>query len=100
MASIYTLALLRHGARAEWSRLMPFATDADAIAAARRIAELEVRRTPESVSVLVGRTWDEGQIAWLGGWDWDVQNGPCWEAEGPSDDEPPEPTPIRQDRKR
>lgn len=82
MASIYTLALLRHGARAEWSRLMPFATDADAIAAARRIAELEVRRHTESVSVLVGRTWDEGEIAWLGGWDWDIDAGPVWEADG------------------
>jgi hypothetical protein len=91
MASIYTLALLRRGARAEWSRLMPFATDADAIAAARRIAELEARRHAGSVSVMVGRTWDEGEIAWLGGWDWDIDGGPTWEAEGALDDLEQEP---------
>ena len=84
MASLYTLALLRNGARAEWSRLMPFASDADAIAAARLIAEAQVRRTPESLSLMVGRTWDEGGVVWLGGWDWDVEAGPCWEAEEPA----------------
>ena len=81
MSSLYTLALLRDRARAEWSRLMPFASDADAIAAARRIAETQIRKTPQSVSLLVGRTWDEGQVAWLGGWDCDVEAGITWEPE-------------------
>jgi len=80
MSSLYTLTLLRRGARAEWSRLMPFASEAEAIAAARRIAEAQVRRSAESVSLMVGRAWDEGQVAWLGGWDCDVEGGLCWDA--------------------
>lgn len=82
MSSTYTLALLRHGPRAEWSRVAPYASDAEAIAAARRIAEAEGRRSPEPVSLMVGRSADEGEIAWLGGWDWDVEGVLCWEAEG------------------
>jgi hypothetical protein len=81
MASLYTLALLRNGARAEWSRVMPFAGDTEAISAARRIAESQVLRTSDSLSLMVGRTWDDGQVAWLGGWDGDVEGGLCWEAE-------------------
>jgi hypothetical protein len=81
MSSLYTLTLLRDGARAEWSRVMPFASDAEAIAAARRIAESQIRKTSQSASLLVGRTWDEGQIAWLGGWDCDVEAGLSWEPE-------------------
>ena len=82
MPSTYTLALLRSGPRAEWSRMAPYPSDAEAIAAARRIAEAEGRRSPEAVSLMVGRSIDEGQIAWLGGWDWSVEGVLCWEAEG------------------
>jgi len=73
MTGVYTLALLRSGPRAEWSRLIPFACDADAIAAAGRIAEAEGRRSPEPVSLMVGRSAEEGRIDWLGGWDWDTE---------------------------
>lgn len=82
MVGTYTLALLRNGPRAEWSRVMPFANDADAIAAAGRIAEAEGRRSPEPVSLMVGRSADEGEVAWLGGWDWGIEGALCWEAEG------------------
>jgi hypothetical protein len=90
MASFYTLALLRTGARAEWSRVMPFASDAEAIAAARRIAESHVRRTPGSLSLMVGRTWDEGQVAWLGGWDVEEEGELCWEADSSTADAQPD----------
>jgi hypothetical protein len=83
MPGAYTLALLRNGPRAEWSRVMPFASDADAIAAARRIAEAEGRRSPEPVSLMVGRSVDEGEVAWLGGWEWEIEGVLCWEPEGP-----------------
>jgi hypothetical protein len=89
MAGMYTLALLRHGARAEWSRLMPFANDSEAIAAARRIAESHLIRTPGSASLMVGRTWDEGGVVWLGGWDCDPQEGFTWEAEETGPDAQP-----------
>jgi len=85
MPGTYTLALLRNGPRAEWSRVAPYASDADAIAAAGRIAEAEGRRSPEPVSLMVGRTADEGEIQWLGGWDWDVEGVLCWETEEPED---------------
>ncbi|HKR88259.1 MAG TPA: hypothetical protein VJS38_08790 [Phenylobacterium sp.] len=85
MPSAYTLALLRNGPRAEWSRVAPYASDAEAIAAARRIAEAEGRRSPEPVSLMVGRSAEEGEIAWLGGWDWDVEGVLCWEAQEPQD---------------
>ena len=80
MASTYTLSLLRNGPRAEWSRLMPFPSDAEAIAAAGRIAEAEGRRSPEPVSLMVGRSADEGHVDWLGGWDWEVEGVLCWES--------------------
>lgn len=73
------LALLRDGPRAEWSRQLPFPSDAQAIAAAGRIAETEGRRSPEPVSLMVGRNLDEGQVEWLGGWDWD-SDALCWDA--------------------
>lgn len=81
MPGTYTLALLRNGPRAEWSRVAPYASDAEAIAAAGRIAEAEGRRSPEPVSLMVGRTADEGEVQWLGGWDWDVEGVLCWETE-------------------
>jgi hypothetical protein len=65
---------------------MPFASDAEAITAARRIAEAQVLRTSEPLSLMVGRTWDEGQVAWLGGWDGDVEGGLCWEDESSTAD--------------
>lgn len=83
MPGDYTIALLRHGPRADWSRVLPFASDADAIASARRIAEAEGRRSPAPVSLMVGRTLEEGQVLWLGGWDWDVEGALCWEPEEP-----------------
>jgi hypothetical protein len=79
MSGTYTLALLRHGPTAQWSRLMPFASDADAIAAAGRIAEAEGRRSPEPVSLMVGRSLDEGEVDWLGGWDWRTEGELCWD---------------------
>jgi hypothetical protein len=79
MAGSYTLALLRNGPRAAWSRVMPFGSDSDAIAAAGRIAEAEGRRSPEPVSLMVGRSGDEGQVDWLGGWDWDAEGELFWE---------------------
>lgn len=86
MPGVYTFALLRSRPLAEWSRVMPFASDAEAIAAAGRIAEAEGRRSAEPVSLMVGRSADEGQVAWIGGWDWDVEGALCWRTEGP---EPP-----------
>lgn len=87
MTGVYTLALLRRGPRAEWSRLIPFASDSEAIAAAGRIAEAEGRRSPEPVSLMVGRSADEGRIAWLGGWDWDTDGALNWD--GPADGHQP-----------
>jgi hypothetical protein len=81
MPSTYTLALLRNGPRPEWSRVAPYASDAEAIAAAGRIAEAEGRRSPEPVSLMVGRSADEGRIDWLGGWDWDTEGVLCWETD-------------------
>ena len=81
MSGVYTLALLRDGPHAKWSRVMPFASDADAIAAAGRIAEAERRRSPEPVSLMVGRTAEEGQVDWLGGWDRDSDGVLLWEPE-------------------
>ena len=83
MPADYTMALLRDGPRAAWSRVMPFASDADAIAAAGRIAESEGRRSPEPASLMVGRSADEGVVCWLGGWDWDDDGVLCWEPEAP-----------------
>lgn len=80
MPGDYTLALLRRGPRPEWSRLMPFGSDAEAIAAAGRIAEAEGRRSPEPVSLMVGRCIDEGAVDWLGGWDWDMEGSLLWDA--------------------
>jgi hypothetical protein len=85
MAGMYTLTALR-GARAEWSRLMPFASDAHVIAAARRIAETQIRKSRAPHSLMVGRTWDEGQVAWPGAWDCDVEAGLSWEAEDTASD--------------
>jgi hypothetical protein len=86
MAGMYTISLLRTGPRAEWSRLMPFTSDADAIAAARRIAVAEGRRSPEPVSLMVGRSGDGGEIDWLGGWDWDTGGSLYWDEMTPPDD--------------
>ena len=80
MPGDYTLVLLRNGPRPEWSRLMPYASAAAAIAAPRRVAETEGRRSPEAVSLMVGRNADEGFVEWLGGWDWDIEGVLCWEA--------------------
>ena len=80
MTSAYTLALLRDGPRPEWSRLLPFPSDAEAIAAAGRVAETEGRRSPEPVSLMVGRNLEEGEVEWLGGWDWDGQGALEWDA--------------------
>jgi hypothetical protein len=74
MAGMYTLTALR-GARAEWSRLMPFASDAHVIAAARRIAETQIRKSRAPHSLMVGRTWD-----------CDVEAGLSWEAEDTASD--------------
>jgi hypothetical protein len=82
MNSAYTLALLRDGPRPEWSRLLPFPSDAEAIAAAGRVAETEGRRSPEPVSLMVGRNLEEGDVEWLGGWDWDGEGALEWDAAG------------------
>ncbi|CAN7559647.1 hypothetical protein LJR219_004037 [Phenylobacterium sp. LjRoot219] len=76
MNGAYTLTLLRDGPRAEWSRVLPFPNDGQAITAAGRIAETEGRRSPEPVSLMVGRNLDEGHVEWLGGWDW--ENDALW----------------------
>jgi hypothetical protein len=86
MAGMYTISLLRTGPQAEWSRLMPFPSDADAIAAARRIAASEGSRSPEPVSLMVGRSVDEGAIDWLGGWDWDAGGALYWDEMAPPED--------------
>jgi hypothetical protein len=86
MTGMYTISLLRTGPRAEWSRMMPFPSDADAIAAARRIAAAEGSRSPEPVSLMVGRTGEEGQVDWLGGWDWDAGGALYWDEATPLDD--------------
>jgi hypothetical protein len=80
MASTYTLALLRGGNRGQWSRVIPFTSDADAIAAAGRIAEAAGRRSPEQVSLRVGRSAD-GHVSWLGGWGWAIEGALSWDAE-------------------
>lgn len=80
MIGAYTLTLLRDGPRPEWSRLMPFPNDAEAIAAAGRVAETEGRRSPEPVSLMVGRCLEEGDVEWLGGWDWDGDGALEWDA--------------------
>lgn len=79
MSADYALALLRTGPRPEWSRLMPFSSDVDAIAAAGRIAKAEARRSSLPASLMVGRSADEGRVDWLGGWDWDTDGTPSWE---------------------
>ncbi len=79
MGGIYTISLLRSGPHAEWSRLMPFKSDAAAIAAARRIAGAEGRRSPDPVSLMVGRSGDDGAIDWLGGWDCDTGGALSWD---------------------
>ena len=60
MSATYAFALLRSTPRPEWSRFLPFESDTHAIAAARRIAEAEGRRSPEPVSLMIGRSQDEG----------------------------------------
>jgi hypothetical protein len=101
MSGVYTFALLRSRPLAEWSRVMPFASDAEAIAAAGRIAEAEGRRSAEPVSLMVGRSADEGQVDWLGGWDWGVEGALSWETDGPAP--PPrtwqEPAPAKSPRR-
>lgn len=61
---------------------MPFTSDADAIAAGGRLAEAEGRQSPLPVSLLVGRSADEGHVHWLGGWDWAIEGLLSWEAKG------------------
>ena len=96
MSGTYTLALLRRGLTPEWSRIMPFPNDAEAIAAAGRIAAAEARRFDEAVSLMVGRSYDEGEVAWLGGWDRDVDGCMSWDAAEPWDDgaDPADPSPA------
>lgn len=79
MSSAYTLALLRPGPQPEWSRLLPFPNDAEAIAAAGRVAASEGRRSPEPASLMVGRNLEEGDVEWLGGWDWDGEGALEWD---------------------
>lgn len=59
---------------------MPLTCDADAIAAAGRIAEAEGRNSPEQVSLRVGRGV-EGHVTWLGGWGWAIEGALSWTAE-------------------
>ena len=81
MTAIYALALLRNAPRPEWSRFVPFDSDAQAIAAARRIAEAEGRRSAESLSVMIGRSAEEGGVTWLAGWEWPTEGSLYWEPE-------------------
>lgn len=86
MPATYTLALLRGSARPEWSRFMPFRSDEEAISAAGRIAEAEIRRWAEPVSVMVGRGADDGEVLWLGGWDCSAEGAVRWEPEPEPED--------------
>ena len=90
MPGDYTLSLLRSGPHAEWSRVMPFASDADAIAAAGRVAQAEGSRSSEPVSLMVGRTADDGHVDWLGGWDFDVEGALAWEPRSWGGDDDPD----------
>ena len=81
MSATYALALLRSTPQPEWSRFLPFESDTQAIAAARRIAEAEGRRSPEPVSLMIGRSHEEGGVTWLGGWEWPCEGALHWEPE-------------------
>ncbi len=81
MSATYAFALLRSTPRPEWSRFLPFESDSLAIAAARRIAEAEGRRSAEPVSLMIGRSQEEGGVTWLGGWEWPWEGALHWEPE-------------------
>jgi hypothetical protein len=81
MTATYAFALLRSTPRPEWSRFLPFDSDTQAIDAARRIAEAEGRRSAEPVSLMIGRSLEEGGVAWLGGWEWPCEGALHWEPE-------------------
>jgi hypothetical protein len=81
MPSTYTFALLRNTPIPEWARFVPFDSDAQAIAAARRIAEAEGRRSAKPLSLMIGRGAEEGAVTWLGGWEWPCEGALSWEPE-------------------
>lgn len=81
MSATYTFALLRSTPAPEWARFAPFDNDAQAIAAARRIAEAEGRRSAEPLSLMIGRSAEEGLVTWLGGWEWPCEGSLHWEPE-------------------
>lgn len=81
MSATYAFALLRSTPRPEWSRFLPFDSDTQAIAAARRIVETEGRRSCEPVSLMIGRSLEEGGVTWLGGWERPGEGSLSWEPE-------------------
>jgi hypothetical protein len=81
MPATYAFALLRNTPEPEWSRFAPYDSDAQAIAAARRIAEAEGRRSVAPLSLMIGRSAEEGGVTWLGGWEWPCEGALCWEPE-------------------
>jgi hypothetical protein len=81
MPATYTFALLRNTPQPEWSRFVPFESDTHAIEAARRIAEAEGRRSPQPLSLMIGRSGEEGAVTWLGGWEWPSEGALYWDPE-------------------